>query len=199
LLHFATIADKFSNYNLKGIFMNQLLEFCQQLIQKYPSPLALTGGALCALATIEMALRTLRDIPNLSQADAELKRNFSRNLGGAAFYGLSALNLVPHSAIVGGVIFALYSAVVCDDSESYYASRLVGTPIRWFWDHVVFPLSKWAVEDVIVPLTQTIVNCVGRIFSLISLPQEPAWYGVAALVIAIAAYKFVPTTLDSIS
>jgi hypothetical protein len=163
-------------------------------LQSYPSNWALGGAALCASGAVEMALRVFKDVQE-QNAD-----NLSKDLAGALFYGLCAANIVPYTAFLGGAIFTLRTIATYEDKDAYFTMKHYGKVLEAIYDwaieplcsHVVRPLSEYAWEHIISPLARTISNCFAAIFRVVKLPENPAWYGVAALIATIAAYKLLP-------
>jgi hypothetical protein len=169
--------------------MHQIQSFVQATIQSYPSNLILGSAAICATATLEMAIETIRGIPRLASKERDDHENFGKNLGGAIFYGLCAANIVPYTPLVGAIIFAGYSIFKCEEKDAYVTAKLLGNLLRPPLEHVVLPLGEWLIERIILPLAGKIAQVVADIFNLISLPKSPIWFGVAFLVVTIVAYK----------
>ena len=173
----------------------------QSLGSHYPS-LAVAGGAiLSGVAAIDMAQRAVRDLGRLQEAEG--LQDFSANLGGALFYGICAANIVPYTAVLGAVGFSAYSLAFKNDRDMYATSKIWGNFLQTIIDytfvpladHVILPLCNWVNDHVLTPLARTIMDVAAAIFKVISLPQHPVWYGVAALVALAVTYTVFPGAL----
>lgn len=164
----------------------------------YPSKMAIAGGIICAAAAIEMAVLVPYNISQIHSAAngalEALKYNLSANLGGAIFYGLCALNIIPRTAAIGAGIFTLYSAITFNQNEAYWTSRLIGNTVRFIFNDILAPIC----EDILMPIIRKIGDVAARLISLIGrlivnmpLPKHPVWIGVLILGGAIVIYKFV--------
>jgi len=182
-----------------------------QLLQRYPTRWALGGAAFCGVAAVEMAARTFYDISQLRMGGEQIQRDLSADLGGTIFYGLCATNVVPYSAVAGAGIFACYSISAYKGQRAYVVSKVFGETAElirdwaiiplWnkasafcegVWNHAIVPLSDFAWNQwnhVIVPIARAIRDLCAKIFSLVRLPEHPIWYGVAAMVVAIALHN----------
>ncbi|MGZ3732767.1 MAG: hypothetical protein ACXU9U_03385, partial [Parachlamydiaceae bacterium] len=145
--------------------------------------------AICATAALEMAIEIIKGIPCLASQEKDVHENFGKNLGGAIFYGLCAANIVPYTPLVGAIIFAGYSIVKCEEEDAYVTAKWIGNLLRPPLERFVLPLGKWLIKNIISPLAGKIAEVVTGIFNLISLSKSPIWFGVAALVVTIVAYK----------
>ena len=163
----------------------------------YPTWQAKTAFAMCAIPAAEMAIRLLGNCLALSSVklkknDQELLvKNVSKNLAGALFYGICATNAVPYSSYGGAVIFSLYAASKHTKKDSYSTARLIGTPISYIGTEILFPFLE-AIKNIASAIPTPFLNLAGRLFNAISLPKNPAWYGVLALVAAIIVIRFNP-------
>lgn len=173
------------------------MNLVRSFIRSYPSIPALVGAVVCTAAASEMALSVLNDLPHLADLQSSKLESFSCNLGGTFFYSLCAINCVPYSAALGGAIFCVHSLAVYESSQAYYTSQVIGRLVNFAWDNAVsplwnqavYPLVKWSVKSVIVPLGNKISEIFSIIFKSVQLPHAPVWYGVAFMVVAIAASK----------
>lgn len=169
-----------------------------ECLDTYPSNWALGSAALCAAGSIEMALRIFKDMK-----DGHLD-NLSKDLAGALFYGLCAANLAPHTALLGAAIFTVRTIATYGRDDVYLTMKIYGNILKtaWEWtitplcEHIVIPLAEHAWNHLISPLAQTISKCFATIFRVVKLPENPAWYGVAALIVTIITYRFFPFTFQ---
>ena len=141
----------------------------------------LGASAICAAPAIEMALRAIVNIGQKlgGNTDPKLMQSLSKNVGGAIFYGLSAVNPIPGLAKIGALGFSGY--ILCanlNEPDAYFTAKLAF--------RVIDPIGKHIIE----PVIRNIWKVVSAILSAISLPKEPIWWGVTALVVSIATYKF---------
>src|ERR1700722_13032191 len=101
----------------------------------YPSKTTMVAGAICAAAAIEMAIHvpyTISQIPHLADwALVSAKYNLSASLGGAIFYGLCGLNIIPRTAAIGAAIFTLYSINTYRQENAYLTSQVIGNSVKF--------------------------------------------------------------------
>ena len=132
------------------------------------SYLTIGSAAICLTAATEMAIKTIFD---------KNKENISADLGEALFYGLCATNIIPGSAIAGGIIFSLYSLVYAPtflkEKNTYKSSLLLKNIIKEPATLLYNVISK-------------IGEITFKILSKISLPKHPVWILTGTLVVAIA-------------
>lgn len=159
----------------------------------YPSKASIAYGLVCATAAIEMAVLVPYNISQINQAAdgalASYKYDLSANLGGAIFYGLCSLNIIPRTAGIGASIFTLYSLIQFRNPNTYLTSRLIGNSVRWIAEEILSPLC----EHVLIPVLRKIrdvsaivLSYVGKLIINMPLPKHPVWIGVAILGTAIA-------------
>ena len=171
----------------------------------YPSKTAIAGGLVCAAAAIEMAVLAsynMSQINNVANGALEsLKYNLSANLGGAIFYSLCALNIIPRTAALGAGIFTLYSLIIFQSEGAYLTSLLIGKTVKFISEEILVPIC----EHLLIPIIRRIGDVAGRLIALIGklivkmpLPKHPVWVGVLILGSAIAVYKFgIPSILHN--
>jgi hypothetical protein len=157
----------------------------------------LGSAVICAAVAAETGIRSVYDIFKLISLNSEnqdekdaVKRNISSNLGSALFYGLCAANIIPGTAIMGAVIFTIYSNCVTDSKKSlqeeYLISKVIAQPCHFLVKKVIFPIA----ENVVFPVVQKVASCTYHILKQIPLPTHPIWIGSALLVSTIAIVKF---------
>jgi len=159
------------------------------------------GTVVCAGAAIEMAIRTIADVGALLRRGVDRQavlKNLSADLGGAIFYGLCAVHILPSTAIIGAAIFTIYSIGACDNQDAYYTSQLIGKPIQWLGDNVVMPVINkivWPILKTIGEIIGNIIDGIGTIMGnclrAITLPDNPIWLAVGALGAAVLVVKVV--------
>jgi hypothetical protein len=166
------------------------MNYVNAVLSNYPTYLSLGGAALCGAGAIEMAARIPKDIA-IRDAD-----NLSKDLAGALFYGLCAANIVPYTAVAGAALFTVWSIGTLDERHAYKTMQAVDWTLNKVDKHIAMPLVNHVIlplsEHLIEPLAKTISAIFAAIFSVIQLPENPAWYGVAALVVAAVAYNGIP-------
>ena len=157
-------------------------------------------GGITGIVAAEMAIRA---VGNLMEGQGNVDKNeFSNNLAGALFYGLCATNYIPHTAVAGGVVFAAYSLGKWGGKNNYVCTEIFNRTLKGINDYILKPLGDYVItplidhvltpiwNNVVTPTVKGIANIAGAIFNLISLPTNPAWYGVAILgAAAIAKYS----------
>jgi hypothetical protein len=151
-----------------------------QILPSYRTA-SMIGTAVAAPVVIEMALRIFKDLYSIAteENNKDAKRSLSAHMGGAAFYGLCALNLVPGTAIVGAAFFTAHAFMLDDHKElTSWAMKKLGTLA---YDHVIEPV--WT--QIVQPVAQRIYNFILTVLEHIHLPRHPVWYGVALLATAI--------------
>lgn len=164
----------------------------------YPSRTAMVTGAFCAAAALEMAILVPYNISQINHAAGgaieQLKYNLSANLGGAIFYGLCALNVIPRTAALGAGIFTLYSLIHFQEEGAYFTSRIIGHTAKFISREILLPIS----DHILVPVIRKIGNVANALITLIGklivnmpLPKHPVWIGVLVLGAAIAIYTIV--------
>ena len=164
----------------------------------YPTKAALAGGIICAAAAVEMAILVPYHISQIHHAAngalEPLKYNLSASLGGAIFYGLCALNIIPRTAAVGASIFTLYSISNFQHEGAYLTSRLIGNTVKFITKEILSPIC----EHVLIPIIRKIAEVASKLIAFIgklivnmALPKHPVWIGVLILGSAIAIYQFV--------
>lgn len=164
------------------------------------SNLGIGLGGITGIVAAEMAIRAVGNLMN-GQGAVD-KDEFSSNLAGALFYGLCATNYIPHTAVAGGVVFAVYSLGKWGAKNNYICTEIFNRILKGINDYILKPLSDYVItplfkdvltpiwNNVVTPIVRGIANVAGAIFNLISLPTNPAWYGVAIIgVAAIAKYS----------
>ena len=169
--------------------------------------LALIGGGMCALATVELALRTLRNLWQVISNDPAARREefgetVSRNIGGMVLFGACATNAIPGLAVLGGTLLVANAVL----SRPSHDALLVTKAIRFTkplteevaksaWSLVktclrtIFDIVK-GIFDVISAILAPIGTALGRIF-LAVIPKTPEAVAAVAVVGAIAIYKLV--------
>lgn len=131
--------------------INHVMQFVQTT---YPTPGALAQFGCCALPATEMAVRALKNLIDLGIANPQtaddrkkydkIGSDLAKNLSGALFYGLCAAQIVPYSATIGTICFIAYStfkvSVSSDLKNEYKASVLLGYPLSFIFEHIVWKL-----------------------------------------------------------
>jgi hypothetical protein len=156
----------------------------------------LIASSICGIAAVEMVARLVfEDIPGIlnkksQKEELETHRwNASSNLGGAIFYSLCSLNIIPGSAIFGGIFFSGYSYISVYGAEKnpYHTSKLIAPVVNlgvktleFAWEQIIYPILK---------VVGRIFTQIGNLLSKISLPKHPIWYAVFISVSAIVCYK----------
>jgi len=151
-----------------------------QILPSYRTA-SMIGTAVAIPVALEMALRIFKDLHTIATADDNkaAKTSLSANIGGAAFYGLCALNLVPGTAIVGAAIFTAHALIL--DDHTHLTSRVVKEIGTRAYNHVIEP----AWTNIVQPVAQRIYDFIVTVLQHIHLPRHPVWYGVALLATAI--------------
>lgn len=146
-------------------------------------------GIICGMASAEMAIRAVGNAWNLyvNGPTEALKYCFSANLGGAVFYGISALNPIPGVTSIAGTIFSFYSYLhfKFQEKEIYFISEVVGRAVNV----IVETMSK--VFEIVEPILRTIADYSYKIIEMIPLHKHPVWAGVGILLTAIFIMKIV--------
>lgn len=192
------------------------------IIKFHPTTASIVGGAIAGTAALEMFLRTFKDIADIYRAHNagldtyQYRLNLSKDLGGALFYGMLAANVVPYTAVIGGIIFTIYSFK--KEGHTNYltakinwfvqdtAWKIVSETVKFVWNWIVTPLFEHVVTPlwthVLYPVVDAIRHIVNVIFeNIISpvlrtlgsiighvIPRDPIWYGVAAMGALIFGY-----------
>lgn len=152
------------------------------------SSFTIAAGSFLALVTTEMALRTLYDGYQMTQATGGREFNrawksFGTNLGGTLFYGMLATNLAPGGPLIGATIFTVYSAMKYEKQDTYFITKTIG-PIAHTICKTIANLA-WNTLIVLKDCFSKFFDCVYNIVNAISLPRHPIWIGVALVAIAI--------------
>jgi len=172
----------------------------QSILQYYPSRWALGGATFCGLAAAEMGIRVVGNL--FQMRDARGQRELSENLAGACFYGLCAANLLPGTAVFGGVVCLLQGLLRGNSDNPYYLSRAIFTVADLTWT-TLSTIADWTIVPlwnyVLFPVLEKIANVARAILKLIPLPENSTWYVVALLVVGIAAYKGIPALYNTAS
>ncbi|WP_420420597.1 hypothetical protein [Simkania sp.] len=139
----------------------------------------IAASSLCAVTTIEMAIRTIGGLgAKISGSDQRsLYENLKNNLAGTIFYALCAANIVPGSAKLGALVFTSYSAFSKTPPSEAYLTSIV--------------LNNIALK-VIAPTYEKTTNLIKNILAQITFPETPLWRVVSITVLAIGAYHFGP-------
>lgn len=168
--------------------LNIFSKFKKTVLEPYShrSKFYIGSGILCGIVSAEMAILTIGGVFLKSNVTA-----LSANMAGALLYGICACNLIPYTPILGATIFTGYSLIHVDDKSTYYlTTKLFNGIIRNIVDYVIIPTWAHVVVPVfnhaIYPTCQMITQIFATVFNKISLPENPAWYVVTLLVIAIA-------------
>jgi len=146
--------------------MNQIQNFVQPFIQSYPSHLALGGAVICATASIEIAIKTIKAIPSLSNGEENAYENFAKNLGQAIFYAFCAANIVPYTPLIGGAIFTAHSIFTYKQQDAYIAAKILGNFVYTPFEQAVRPLGERLFKNTILPGAENISKMAKRIFFL---------------------------------
>lgn len=164
----------------------------------YPTHMAKIGGLVCAAAAIEMAILIPSNISQIHHVAGDaldpLKYALSANLGGAIFYGLCALNIVPKTAAIGSGIFTFYSLIHFQSEGTYYTSLAMGKGAEFVTQKMILPLCEHALFPAIRKLAEMakkLIEMIGTFVIKMPLPQHPAWIGVIVLGAAVVVYQFV--------
>jgi hypothetical protein len=110
------------------------------------------------IPAIEMAIRTIFDIGMMIEHRNDDDKtiyerhayNLTADLGGAFFYGLLAANVIPMSAVIGGLGFVGYSFVkyfFYPKQECYWTTRAIFEWPKW----AVYSIPKWIIQNIFVP------------------------------------------------
>ncbi len=146
------------------------------------------GAGFAAIATAEMAIRAVGNL--CATNDNERMEKFSKNLGGAVFYGTLACNIIPGSAAFAGVILGIYTLGNMGRPDSYCFVQAANLAK----DAVVVPAWR-AVSNIVEAIWNAVGdtliavgNFLGKVIGAI-IPRDPIWIGVNALFVAIIIYK----------
>ncbi len=173
-----------------------LMPMMQYMQRHQGAPTTLVASSICGIAAVEMVARLVfEDIPGILDKKSQKKElethrwNASSNLGGAIFYGLCSLNIIPGSAIIGGIFFSGYSYISVSGGEKnpYHTSKLLAPIVNlgvetldFAWKKIIYPILK---------VVGRIFKQIGNLLSMISLPKHPIWYAVILSVSCIVCYK----------
>lgn len=168
----------------------------------YPSKYTLVAGGICLAAAIEMAILVPFDIMRISKTGLsviepyqyQLSDQLSANLGGAIFYGLCGLNIIPRTAAIGAGIFSIYSILNFGNKDNYITSHVIGKTFSFILKEIVTPIFKHILEPIVQKILIVVSNLlafIGNIFIKIPLTNHPVWLGVVILGAAIGVYKLV--------
>lgn len=162
----------------------------------YPTKTAIVGGVICAAAAMEMAILVPYHITQIHHAAngalEPLKYNLSASLGGAIFYGLCALNIIPRTAAIGASIFTLYSIGNFQYEGAYFTSRVIGNTVKFITKEILSPLCEHVLLPIIRKIAEVaskLIAFIGKLIVNMPLPKHPVWIGVLILGSAIAIYK----------
>jgi hypothetical protein len=181
------------------IGVNMIDQVKEYIHDHYSSKVTLAAGAICLTAAVEMAFHIPFDISRIHQAGTEAlleryKYDLSANLGGALFYGLCGLNIIPGTASIGAGIFTLYSVNTFHRQEAYLLSRVIGESLKFVVIEIVEPICRHVLAPILRKIGEIIgpiLSAIGHLLVNMSLPKHPVWIGVLILGAAIATYKLV--------
>lgn len=115
----------------------------------YPTSVSLAGGVLAGSAAVNIFLHiVLKDIPTLYRRGFEEKRFFKkvgRDLGWITLYALLALNLIPHSASIGGTVFIVHSLIRGGKPTGYLLSQLIHKVVELGVRYLLSPIVQYAL------------------------------------------------------
>lgn len=175
--------------------INQIQDYIQD---HYPSKYTFAAGGICLAAAIEMAILVPFNIARISKGARPMfpthEYQLSANLGGAIFYGLCGLNVIPRTAAIGAGIFTVYSLLEFERKEAYLTSRAIGKTFKFIIETIVSPICEKILVPVLGRISQIgkkLLTLIGNILVKVPLPHHPVWIGVAILGVAIVIYKFV--------
>lgn len=101
-------------------------------------PMTFGSAVICASVTVETGMRGIYDIFKLislnfkNQKEKEhIKYSLCVNLGCALFYGFCTANVIPGTAILGALIFTIYSNCVNSSNKSLHDEYLTSKLIAW--------------------------------------------------------------------
>ncbi len=172
--------------------LNGIAPFIAGAQNYYSNKWSLGGGVGCAIVAAEMAIRAVGDLIEKGrleegQTKDSVSRNFSANFGGAIFYGLCAANILPGTAILGSLIFTVYSFAVNKREDNYLATKVIRESELKVLNFVL-DILQVAWDWVIYPVADALRRIFSTVFDLL-VPKHPIWIGVALLVTAIAVVK----------
>lgn len=178
--------------------MSCVIESLGRVAASYPSRFVLGCGALCGAAALEMTIRAVGALcmqTNLNiniYGQAPNREDLGKDVGGAIFYGLCALNVFPYAPVVGASVFVVYSigSFYCRAADDrYLLANIIGST----FDAVTVNLCSRVImpicTHIILPLAEIIYNIVAPIFNLLPRMNHPVWLGVAAVVATAVIYN----------
>jgi hypothetical protein len=164
----------------------------------FTSRTAVVAGMVCSSACLEMAILATVNISQINSVSGfaleTLKYNLSANLGGAIFYGLSAVNIIPRSAAIGAAIFSIYSVFNFEYEGAYLTSKIIGTTVKFISEKIISPICKHILAPMlrrIGEIAAELISFIGKLIVNMSLPKHPIWIGVIILGSAIIIHQLV--------
>lgn len=165
---------------------------------------AVAAGIVCASAALEMAILATVNISQINSVSGyaleTLKYNLSANLGGAIFYGLCSLNIIPHTAAIGAAIFSVYSVFNFEYNGSYLTSRIIGNTVKFISQEIVWPICEhvlFPIIEKIGKIAAELISFIGKLIVNMPLPKHPIWIPVIILGSAILIHQLVWPRLKS--
>ncbi len=150
----------------------------------------------CGINAAEMGART---IGSLFSGKTINQNDLSKDLSGALFYGLCAVNPIPGAARTAAIISTVYAVFAGSDQNSYFTWQVMHKTVKALCNYVIAPIFTHVIDPcleaiwkVVKPIFNFIYEAavvVIRLIGSINIPFNSTWFALGCLTVATIAYR----------